>query len=206
MAKANWVKVTPSQGSGDATVNVSSVSEHTGREVRTTILTWKAANVEDVQRAVRQAGKMEYVDIADTASADKAGKVVTITGVTNSSKLYFSLGGGDLDISLPTYYKANSIDTPVKSPGTSISVIDGDPGALAEFPFSISITVPANTTTTAKSRSIIVTDNAGNEDSCRLISAAGDAYVTITSGDIELDYLGTPVAVAVKSNTNWTIE
>lgn len=206
MAKANWVKVTPSQGSGDATVNVSSVSEHTGREIRTTILTWKATNIEDIQRTVRQAGKTEYVDIADTASADKAGKVVTITGVTNSSKLYFSLGGGDLDITLPTYYKANSLDTPVKAPGTNISVIDGDPGALAEFPFSISITVPANTSTTAKSRSIIVTDNAGNEDSCRLVSAAGDAYVTITSGDIELDYLGTPVAVAVKSNTNWTIE
>lgn len=206
MAKANWVKVTPSQGSGDATVNVSSVSEHTGREVRTTILTWKATNIEDIQRTVRQAGKTEYVDIVDTASADKAGKVVTITGVTNSSKLYFSLGGGDLDITLPTYYKANSVDTPVKAPGTNISVIDGDPGALAEFPFSISITVPANTSTTAKSRSIIVTDNAGNEDSCRLVSAAGDAYVTITSGDIELDYLGTPVAVEVKSNTNWTIE
>lgn len=206
MAKANWVKVTPSQGSGDATVNVSSVSEHTGREVRTTILTWKATNIEDIQRTVRQAGKTEYVDIVDTASADKAGKVVTITGVTNSSKLYFSLGGGDLDITLPTYYKANSVDTPVKAPGTNISVIDGDPGALAEFPFSISITVPANTSTVAKSRSIIVTDNAGNEDSCRLVSAAGDAYVTITSGDIELDYLGTPVAVEVKSNTNWTIE
>lgn len=39
MAKANWVKVNPSQGSGDATVNVSSISEHTGRVVRTTILT-----------------------------------------------------------------------------------------------------------------------------------------------------------------------
>lgn len=206
MAKANWLKVTPSQGSGDATVNVTSVSEHTGREVRTTILTWKATNVEDIQRTVRQAGKTEYVDIADTASADKAGKIVTITGVTNSSKLYFSLGGGDLDITLPTYYKANSVDTPVAAPGTIISVIEGDPGALTEFPFSISITVPANTSTVSKSRAIIVTDNAGNEDSCRLTSAAGDAYVTITSGDIELDYLGTPVAVVVKSNTNWTIE
>ena len=85
-------------------------------------------------------------------------------------------------------------------------MIDGDPGALAEFPFSITITVPVNTSTTPKSRSIIVTDNAGNQDVCRLTSAAGDAYVTITSGDIELDYLGTPVAVEVKSNTNWTIE
>ena len=70
MAKANWVKVDPSQGSGDATVNVSSNTEHTGRVARTTTLTWKAANVADIQRTVNQAGKPEYVDIADAASAD----------------------------------------------------------------------------------------------------------------------------------------
>lgn len=61
MAKANWVKVNPSQGSGDATVNVSSVSEHTGRVFRTSVLTWKAANVADIQRTVNQAGKPEFV-------------------------------------------------------------------------------------------------------------------------------------------------
>ena len=139
MAKASWVKVNPQSGSGDATVNVSSTAEHTGRVVRTTILTWKAANVQDVQRTVNQAGKPEYVDIADAASADKAGKVVTISGVSNSRKLTFSLGTGNLtDITLPATYTANSMST---SNGATIS---GDPGAAAEYTFSISITVPAN--------------------------------------------------------------
>lgn len=50
MAKANWLKVDPSQGSGNATVNVSSTAEHTGRVARTTILTWKAANVANIER------------------------------------------------------------------------------------------------------------------------------------------------------------
>ena len=67
MAKANWLKVNPSQGSGNATVNVSSTAEHTGRKARTTTLTWKAANVQNVVRNVSQAGKPEYVDIADSA-------------------------------------------------------------------------------------------------------------------------------------------
>lgn len=201
MAKASWVKVNPSQGSGNATVNVSSNSEHTGRVARTTILTWKAANVADVQRAVNQAGKPEYVDIADAASADKAGKVVTISGVSNSKRLTFSFGTGDLtDITLPGTYTANSVST---ANGAEIS---GDPGAAAEYNFSISITVPANGDTTAKTRQIIVTDEGGHQDVCTLTSAAGDAYVTIAEGDIELDYQGTPVAVEVKSNTTWTIE
>ena len=201
MAKANWVKVTPASGSGDATVNVSSTAEHTGRTARTSILTWKAANVADVTRTVSQAGKPEYVDIADAASADKAGKVVTISGESNSAKLTFSFGTGDLtDIILPSTYTANSVST---SNGSNIS---GDPGASAKYIFSISITVPANNDITAKSRQVIVTDAAGNTDVCTLTSAAGDAYVTVQSGTIELDYLGTPVPWTVESNTSWTIE
>ena len=201
MAKANWVKVSPSSGSGNATVNVSSTAEHTGRKARTSTLTWKAANVQDVVRNVSQAGKPEYVDIADAASADKAGKVVTISGVSNSAKLTFSFGTGDLtNITLPNTYTANSVST---SNGAAIS---GDPGALAEYNFSITINVPANNDITAKSRQIIVTDEAGNRDVCTLTSAAGDAYVTVQSGTIELDYLGTPVPWTVESNTSWTIE
>ena len=201
MAKASWVKVNPASGSGNATVNVSSTAEHTGRKARTSTLTWKAANVQDVVRNVSQAGKPEYVDIADAASADKGGKVVTISGVSNSAKLTFSFGSGDLtDITLPASYTANSVTT---SNGASIS---GDPGALAEYNFSISITVPANNDIAAKTRQIIVEDEAGNRDVCTLTSAAGDAYVTVQSGTIELDYLGTPVPWTVESNTSWTIE
>lgn len=201
MAKANWLKVNPSQGSGNATVNVSSTAEHTGRKARTTTLTWKAANVADVVRNVSQAGKPEYVDIADAASADKAGKIVTISGVSNSAKLTFSFGSGDLtDIMLPKTYTANSIQT------TNGAAISGDPGALAEYNFSIFITVPANDDITAKTRQIIVEDEAGNRDVCTLTSAAGDAYVTVQEGTIELDYLGTPVSWTVESNTTWSIE
>lgn len=200
MAKAEWVKVTPSQGSGNATVNVSSNGEHSGRVARTTILTWKAANVSNVERTVSQAGKPEYVDIDDAASADKAGKIVTISGISNSKKLTFSLGTGELEITLPNTYTANSVTT---SNGVNIS---GDPGAIAEYPFSISITVPANEDVVAKSRQIIVSDEAGHQDVCTLTSAAGDAYLSVQLGDIELDYKGTAVTVTVESNTSWTIE
>lgn len=201
MAKPSWLKTSPSSGSGNANVAVSSTSEHTGRVARSGVLTWKAANVQNVERTVNQAGKPEYVDIADAASADKAGKVVTISGVSNSKKLTFSFGTGDLtDIALPSTYTANSMST---ANGANIS---GDPGASAEYNFSISITVPANDDITSKSRQIIVTDEAGHTDVCTLTSAAGDAYVTIAEGDIELDYLGTPVTVEVKSNTTWTVE
>lgn len=203
MAKANWLKVNPSQGSGNATVNVSSTADHTGRKARTTTLTWKAANVQDIVRNVSQAGKPEKDALVfDTAaSADKVGKIVTISGVSNSAKLTFSFGSGDLtDITLPATYTANSVST------TNGAAISGDPGAAAEYNFSIAITVPANNEITAKSRQVIVEDEGGNRAICTLTSAAGDAYVTVQEGTIELDYKGTPVPWTVESNTTWTIE
>ena len=201
MAKANWVKVTPANGSGDATVNVSSTTEHTGRNARTSILTWKAANVQDVVRTVAQAGKPEYVSMDDSAAADTGGKIVTIYGVSNSRKLTFSLGVGDLTtIALPTSYLANSVST---KNGEAIS---GDPGATAEYNFSITISVPANESLSAVQRQIIVEDAAGNSDICVLKQTASDAFIIIAEGDIELDYKGTPVSVFVDSNTSWTVE
>ena len=200
MAKAQWLNVSPASGSGNANVNVSTQQPHTGRTARTTTLTWKAANVQNVVRNVSQSGKPEYVDIADAASASKEGKVVTISGVSNAAKLTFALGQGSLNISLPSYYTANSIST---QNGASIS---GDPGAAAEYQFSIAIDVPANTGTTEQTRQIIVTDGAGHQDVCLLTLAAGEPYITIAAGTIELDWQGTAVAVEVKSNTTWTVE
>lgn len=203
MAKANWVKVNPSSGSGNATVNVSSTNEHTGRKARTSTLTWKAANVQDIIRNVSQAGKPEKdaLTFDSAASADKGGKLVTISGVSNSEKLTFSFGTGDLtDITLPSTYMANSIST------TNGAAISGDPGAAAEYNFSIAITVPANNEIAAKTRQVIVEDGAGNRAICTLTSAAGDAFVTVQEGTIELDYHGTPVPWTVESNTTWSIE
>lgn len=200
MAKANWVKVSPSSGSGNGSVSVSSTDEHTGRNVRQSVLTWKAAGVSNVERTVKQAGKPEFVNMAGEASSDKGGNVVTISGTSNSQKLTFSLGTGDLDITLPATYKAASLTT---NNGANIS---GDPGASAKYDFSISITVPANTDDESKTRQVIVQDAAGNRAICTLTLAAGDAYLTVQLGDIELDCKGTAVSVAVESNTTWTVE
>ena len=139
MAKAAWAVVTPPQGSGDKEVSVRSGSEHTGRNARTTVLTFKAANCADVARTVNQAGKPEYVDIADTASSEKTGKVVTISGISNSRKLTFSLGTGDLDIALPDNYTANSVQTTngTAIPGPCRSIISPSPSRFRRIRRSI---------------------------------------------------------------------
>ena len=200
MSKANWAVVNPSSGSGNKTVNVSSSAEHTGRNARSTVLTITAANVEAKTVTVNQQGKPEFTNNnSDTATAVKDGQNVTISGISNSKKLTFSLGTGDLAISLPTKYTAGGVET------NNGSVITGDPGATAQYNWSIVITVAENTTINSMSKQIIVTDEGGNTDTCVLTQAAGNAYLTVTKTVIELTYQGTAVSFGVESNTSWTI-
>lgn len=199
MAKANWAVVNPSQGSGNATVNVSSNAAHTGRVARTTVLTITAANVEAKTVNVTQQGKPAYVDVIDNAAAEKGGQNVTISGKANSQKLTFSLGTGSLAISLPATYTAGGVST---SNGSSIS---GDPGASAEYDFSIVINVPKNESIGEMSRQIIVTDENGKTDTCLLTQTAGDAMLVVSKTAIELAYTGEAVSFDITSNTSWVI-
>lgn len=200
MAYANWLQPSKTSGSGNDTVNVSALSSNTGRNSRSTTVTFKAANCDDVLRTVLQQGKPETSAIQATASSEKTGGTVTITGTSNSSKLTFSLGTGTLPLTLPTSYTAAGIST------NNGAAITGDPGATQEYNFSIAFTVPANEDIDSKTRQIIVTDNAGNAYTCTLTLAAGDAYLTVSqpSGDIPWD-ASSSVSITVESNTNWTV-
>lgn len=200
MAKANWINVDPSQGSGNKTVNASSTSEHTGRNSRSSTLTITAANVNPVNVTVNQQGKPEYVhNESDTVSASKEGQNVTIRGISNSKKLTFSLGTGSLNVNLPSNYTAGGLTT------NNGAEITGDPGATAEYNWNIVINVPANENITELTRQIIVTDEGGNTDTCIITQAAGSPYLRTDKTVIELTYQGTAVSFNVESNTNWTI-
>ena len=200
MAKASWAVVNPSQGSGNATVNVSSNAHHTGRSARSTVLTITAANVEPKTVSVTQQGKPAYVDVIDNAAAEKGGQSVTISGTSNAAKLTFSLDNtGTLNVTLPSTYLAGGVTT------NNGSVISGDPGASAEYAFSIVIVVPKNDSTGELYRQIIVSDGEGHTDTCRLTQTAGDAMLVVSKSAIELAYTGEAVSFDITSNTSWTI-
>lgn len=205
MAKANWVVVNPDHGSGNGSVSVTAGSNHTGRNARTSSLTFSAANCEDVSIPVSQAGKPEFVTIEATKSVAKDGvSTLTITGTSNSSKLTFSLGNGDLALTLPDSYTANSVST---ANGADIS---GDPGSAQEYSFSIQFSnIPENVTIDEMSRQLIVTDNAGNTATCTITQAAGDATLSVSPATLQLDWNaateGTSATASVTSNTNWSV-
>lgn len=203
MAYASWVNPNKTSGNGNDTVSWSA-SAHTGREPRQTKATFAASGVSpSPELTIIQSGKTEFVSFdSATASVLKTGGTLTITGKSNSSKLTFALTGTNgIGLVLPAQYKANSVNT------NNDANIVGDPGATAEFVFSITFSnIPENTTIESLLSQLTVTDAAGNSATCDITQAAGDAYLTISPSTITIPAAGTPAqSVTVSSNTAWTI-
>lgn len=201
MAYASWVTPNKVSGSGNDTVSWAG-SPHTGRSSRQTTATFAASGVEPKVLTIIQAGKAEFVSF-DSASAtvDKTGGTLTITGKSNSSKLTFALTGTNgIGLVLPSSYTANSVNT---NNGAAIS---GDPGAAQEYVFSITFTgIGENTSISSLLSQLTVTPNSGTAATIEITQAAGDAYLTISPTTINLTAAGTAVSVSVSSNTSWTI-
>ena len=88
MSYASWLSPSKTQGAGNDTVNVTASADNTGRNARSTNMTFKAANCEDVVRQVTQAGKPEFVTIAGTAAIEKTG------GIVGGADALGMIGGG----------------------------------------------------------------------------------------------------------------
>lgn len=202
MAYANWLTPDKTSGSGNDTVNVSANASNTGRNVRSTQVTFKAVNCADVVRTVNQVGKPEHVAFNNsTAASEKTGAILTLEGVSNSSKLTFSKGIDNIGITLPQAYTAAGMNT------NNGAAITGDPGASQEYAWSIQMNVPANSTPEEKTCQITVQDDAGHTSMCTITLAAGEATLSVSPASIELPWDGsTSAQFSVTSNTNWTIE
>ena len=202
MAYASWLVPSKQSGSGNDTVNFSAGSSNTGRNSRSTNVTFKAVGCSDVVVAATQTGKPEFGTFnSSTAAADKAGQTLTLSGTSNSSKLTFSKGTDNIGLTLPSTYTAAG------STVNNGAAITGDPGASAEYAWSIQLSVPANTGTTPLTCQIVVTDDAGHTNTCTITLAAGDATLSVSPLSVEIPWdASTSASVSVTSNTNWDVE
>jgi len=214
MAKAAWLTVAPMSGTGNATItNTGTV--HTGREQRTTTVTGTATGVSPNKTySVIQKAKAEFVSFDNGAeiSVAKTGGSLTITGKSNSSKLTFALLDltddgdtpnvveGGLKLTLPEKYDAGGAST------TNATAITGDPGAAAEFAFSITFTnIAANTTINELTAALKVTANGGQTAQIAIKQSVGDPTFAFGQATITLEASGAAVTNTVVSNTSWTL-
>lgn len=173
MAKSSWLTVFPMSGSGSATLT-NTGTNHTGRNTRSTTVTAtiKGLSVSRSYTVVQKALE-EFVSITGDASVsvDREGQTLTLSGLSNSSKLTFTSNSTNVTVS--SVYTAN---------GATVSngaFIAGDPGASAQYAFSILVTIPENTTPSSRSFTITVTTASGVKATWTLNQAASDITYTL---------------------------
>lgn len=165
--------LTPKTGTGNAKVSIS-CSERTGRVATSPVTFTAKMDGFSVSKSVSvvQEGKPEFVTVNNSAVAvDKKGETVTITGVSNTSKLSFSCAADEVTFSS---YTANGASA------TNGVAIAGDPGASAQYAFSIPVTVSVNTTASSKSYTLNVVAEGGQRTAVVLTQIASTFTYDLT--------------------------
>ena len=202
--KQNGIVVSPSTGSGDTTLQVKAETVNRGNRV----VQLASFEVEGTGVAMKKqfvASHLpadEFIEFSNKNPAvDKGGGTVTLTGKSNSSKITFSKGTGDIISANITAIKftANGVGA------TSGTAISGDPGAKAKYSFSLTLTAAANETIKARTQQIIATANGGQKATATLTQTAGDPFIEVTPTSINVPQDGSAVQVTVDTNTTFTV-
>lgn len=202
--KQNGVVVNPSSGSGDTTLQVKAeVANRGNRVAQTATFEVEAVGVaEKKQFVANHVPAAEFIQFDNARPAvDKGGGAITLTGKSNTSKIAFSKGTGDIiaaNISA-IRFQANGSDA------TSGTVIKGDPGAKAKYTFSLTLNASANDTIKARTQQIIATANGGQKATVTLNQTAGDPFIEVTPTSIDVPQDGSAVQVTVDTNTTFTV-
>lgn len=201
MAKPSWLTVTPGSGSGNGVLqNTGRV--HTGRLVRTGTVTVTAVGVAQPKTYnVTQEAKPEFISIDNGAdmAADKLGGKVAVTGKSNSAALTFAWVGDDLEATIAAQYTAGGKST------NNGSSIDGDPGATAEYNWTVELTLPQNETVDQIDRTLKVSNGSSVTQQIVIQQTEGDATLSLSETEITIPADGSAVSVNVTSNTSWTV-
>ena len=202
--KQNGVVVNPSTGSGDTTLQVKAETANRGNRV----VQLATFEVEGAGVAVKKQFVASHLPAAEfiefdnkKPAVDKGGGTVTLTGKSNSQKITFSKGTGDIisaDISAIKF----TVNGASATSGTNIS---GDPGAKAKYSFSLTLTAAENETIEARTQQIIATANGGQKATATLNQTAGDPFIEVTPTEIDVPQDGSAVQVTVDTNTTFTV-
>lgn len=202
--KQNGIVVSPSTGSGDTTLQVKAeFANHGNRLAQTATFEVVGSGVaEKKQFVAKHLPAAEFIEFDNASPAvDKGGGSVTLTGKSNTTKITFSKGAGDVidaDISA-IRFTANGASA------TNGIAITGDPGAKAKYIFSITLTAAANETIEARTQQIIAIAAGGQKATATLHQTAGDPFIEVTPTEIDVPQNGSSVQVTVDTNTTFTV-
>lgn len=202
--KQNGIVVNPSKGSGDTTLQVKAeIANRGNRVVQLATFEVEGAGVAMKKQFIAShIPADEFIEFDNQNPAvEKGGGIVTLTGKSNSKKITFSKGNGNIigaNIAA-IKFTANGAEA------TSGINISGDPGAKAKYKFSLTLTAAANETIESRTQQIIATAEGGQKATATLKQTAGDPFIEVAPTNIDVPQDGSAVQVTVDTNTTFTV-
>lgn len=202
--KQNGIVVDPSKGSGDTILQVKAETAYRGNRV-VQIATFEVVGTGVAEKKKFVANHLpadEFIQFDNLNPAvDKGGGTITLTGKSNSSKITFSKGTGNIIGANLTAirFTANGAEA------TSGTAIPSDPGAKAKYSFSLTLTAAENETIEARTQQIIATATGGQKGMATLKQTAGDPFIEVTPTSVDVPQNGSAVQVTVDTNTTFTV-
>ena len=202
--KQNGIVVNPSSGSGDTTLQVKAEVVNRGNRLAQ-VATFEVEGTgvaEKKQFVANHLPAAEFIEFDNSSPAvDKGGGTISLIGKSNSQKITFSKGAGDIidaDIAAIKFIAHGAS-------ATNGVAIDGDPGAKAKYFFSLILTAAANETIEARTQQIIATANGGQKAIATLHQTAGDPFIEVAPTSVDVPQDGSAVQVMVDTNTTFTV-
>lgn len=202
------VILSPNTGTGDTQLTLKAESANVGnREIVKSVFTVKAAGVSpDKAITANLAAAPEFITLEQAGTGvtvpATAGSV-TITGVSNSPKLEFSVEGGDIveeDLGDKQFTADGSITA------TNGVAISGDPGADHKYEFSIEINYVLNDTVGTRTQVFTIQGSSESvKQTLTITQSAGAARLEVSPAEITVPQGGSAVNVQVTTNTTFTV-
>lgn len=202
--KQNGIVVNPSSGSGDTTLQVKAEVANRGNRLAQ-VATFEVEGTgvaEKKQFVANHLPTAEFIEFNNSSPAvDKGGGTISLIGKSNSQKITFSKGAGDIINADFATIKYIANGTPITN-GVEIA---GDPGAKAKYSFSLILTTAANETIEARTQQIIATASGGQKATATLHQTAGDPFIEVAPTSVDVPQDGSAVQVTVDTNTTFTV-
>lgn len=204
----NYLSWVPKTGTGNAQIKINSANPYTGRIDRSTAISGKIVGKANTVRVIVTEKAADEFITPDglTINTDKGGETIHVTGKSNSKLLTFTWKT-NFGIANVTSFKVNGIIA-----ATSGTAITGDPGAIGEYTYDVTVVVPKNETIKARSATLeIKGEGASVVKNIIITQALGDSYLYLNSqgttiATITIPKGGGEQTVKILSNDEWTFE
>ena len=199
MAKPAWITTSPTSGTGNGTSSITAPA-YTGRNQRTGTITVTTNGGQTATVAVTQSALAAFVTAGGNQSISATNTAATVTFTSNVQAFKVTPTGG----ASITSVKVNG--TAVTASG-GVYTPSGDPGGSAQYTVEIAVSVPANTTITAKTFTVKLehSNTASISGTVTINQSQGSSSISVSPTSLTFTAGGETKTINITSNDSWTI-